>query len=217
MNEEKKIAVMLAEGFEEIEALSVVDIVRRSNMICDMVSINGEIVKGSHGIFIKADKNIAEINKDDYTMIVLPGGLPGADNLKECKELIFWIKEFSNNTKKYVAAICAAPQVLAKAGIVKGKKITSYPDDEFRKSLKDAEYVDDIKQSVVMDGDIITSRGPATAFSFAYKLVEILGGNVETLKKGMLFNLYGARWKNKEIRKVASPPVQIDSQSHEYR
>lgn len=191
MKEKKKVAVILADGFEEIEALSVVDIVRRSNIICDLVSIKNEMVEGSHGIFIKSDKNIAEINKDNYTMIVLPGGLPGADNLKECKDLILWLRNFSNNPQKYIAAICAAPQVLAKADIVKGKKVTSYPDDAFKKVLKDAEYIENAKQTVVVDGNIITSRGPATAFSFAYRLVEILGGDVNTLKNGMLYNLYG--------------------------
>ena len=188
---EKKVAVILADGFEEIEALTVVDIVRRSNIECDIVSIKNEMVKSCHDVWIKADKGILNINKDDYTMIVLPGGLPGADNLRDCEELITWVKEFANKSNKYIGAICAAPQVLAKADIVKDKEITSYPSDEFRNILKDAKYIDDENRTVVVDCNIITSRGPATAFDFAYKIVEILGGNTETLKKGMLYDLYG--------------------------
>ena len=187
MGENKKVCIMLADGFEEIEALSVVDILRRSNIECDMVSIKDEMVKGSHGIYVKADKQISNIEKNSYTMIVLPGGLPGATNLESCEELITWIKEFANNPEKYISAICAAPQILAKADIVKGKKVTSYPANEFRNALKEAVYIDDNSKTVVIDGNIITSRGPATAFDFAYKLVEILGKDVEALKKGMLY------------------------------
>ena len=189
MEKNKKVSIMLADGFEEIEALTVVDIMRRSNIKCDIVSIKDEMVKGSHGIYVKADKKISNIDRNDYTMIVLPGGLPGATNLENCKELIEWIKEFTNNPEKYIAAICAAPQVLAKADVVKGKKVTSYPANEICNILKDngAKYIDDYEQNVVIDDNIITSRGPATAFDFAYKLVEILGKNVESLKKGMLY------------------------------
>ena len=191
MEVKKKVAVLLADGFEEIEALTVVDIVRRSNIECDLVSIKNEMVKSCHNVWAKADKGILNINKNDYTMIVLPGGLPGANNLRDCNELILWIKEFANKSDKYIAAICAAPQVLAKADVIKNKEVTSYPVDEFRNVLNEAKYIDDIKQTVVVDGNIITSRGPATAFDFAYKIVEILGGDVETLKNGMLYNLYG--------------------------
>ena len=187
MEENKKVSIMLADGFEEIEALTVVDILRRSNIECDMISIKDEMVKGSHGIYVKADKIISNINRNDYTMIVLPGGLPGATNLENCRILIDWIKEFADNPKKYIAAICAAPQVLAKADIIRGKKVTSYPASEICNALRDAEYIDDFRQTVVVDGNIITSRGPATAFDFAFKLAEILGKNVEPLKRGMLY------------------------------
>lgn len=185
MNDNMKVAVMLADGFEEIEALTVVDILRRSNIKCDMISIKNEIVEGTHDVVIKSDKNIKEINKQEYTMIVLPGGLPGADNLRDCEELINWIREFATDNSKYIAAICAAPQVLAKAGIVDNKRVTSYPADEFRNILSSSNYVDN--ENVVVDGNIITSRGPATASEFAFKLVELLGKDTENLKRGMLF------------------------------
>ena len=190
MIENKKVAVMLANGFEEIEALSIVDIMRRANIKCDMVSIKNEMVNGSHGIIVKADKNIKNIEKYSYDMIVLPGGLPGADYLRDCDELITWIKDFAVKQDKYIAAICAAPQVLAKANVIKGKRVTSYPGSVFYDILKEGKYSDDL---VVVDGNIITSRGPATAIPFAYKLLEVLGVNVEGLKKGMLYN---ELWKN---------------------
>ena len=186
MTTNKKVAIMLANGFEEIEALTVVDVLRRANIDCDTVSIHEELVESCHGVQVKSDKHIDNIDKDSYDMIVLPGGLPGADYLRDCAELISWIQDFSKNSNKYIAAICAAPQVLAKAGIEKGRKVTSYPGNIFREILKDANYIEDL---VVVDGNIITSRGPATAMSFAYKLVDILDGNSEALKSGMLYNM----------------------------
>ena len=120
----KKVAVMLANGFEEIEALTVVDIIRRANITCDMFSISGMEVKGAHDIVVKADKLISEEVKE-YDVIVLPGGMPGATNLRDNEEVIDLVKWFNDN-KKIVAAICAAPIVLGKAGIIEGKKVTSY-------------------------------------------------------------------------------------------
>lgn len=180
----KKVALLLANGFEEGEALFVVDILRRANIACDMVSIKDKNVTGSHSITVLADKLIQEIHSNDYDMIVLPGGQPGADNLRDSKEVITLIQEM-NQKNKYVAAICAAPQVLAKAGIIQNKKVTSYPAEKYREILKESNYQEDL---VVVDNNIITSRGPATTLPFAYQLVEILGGNSKELKEKMLYN-----------------------------
>lgn len=181
----KRVAVLLANGFEEIEALTVVDILRRAEITCDIVSINNELVIGAHGIEVKSNKLIEEDTKD-YDMIVLPGGLPGADNLASNTKVIELIKEFNKNKDKYIAAICASPAlVLPKAGIEEDRYITSYPGEEFEEDLKKANYVNEL---VVVDENLITSRGPATSMLFAYKLVDILGGDSSYLKEGMLWN-----------------------------
>ncbi|MBR3249844.1 MAG: DJ-1/PfpI family protein [Clostridia bacterium] len=191
MYKNKKVAVVLANGFEEGEALFVVDIMRRSGIQCDTISIDKITVEGSHGIKVKADRLIKEVNKESYRMLVLPGGQPGADNLRDCGEIIAWVKNFANDDSKWIAAICAAPQVLAKAGVIKGKKVTSYPNEKYRQILKEGKYIDNIEEMnemVVVDGNIITSRGPATTMPFAYKLVEALGVSTDELREGMLYN-----------------------------
>lgn len=181
----KKVAVLLANGFEEIEALTVVDVLRRAEITCDMVSINNETVSGAHNIEVKANKILGEDIKD-YDMIVLPGGLPGAENLAKNENVLELLKTFNNDKSKYIAAICASPAlVLPEAEIEENRYITSYPDAEYAKILEKANYVDEL---VVVDENLITSCGPATTMLFAYKLVDILGGDSNTLKEGMLWN-----------------------------
>lgn len=181
----KKIAVFLADGYEEIEALTVVDVTRRAGMKCDIVSIEGELVRSAHDIYVKADKLINEEELKDYDMIVFPGGLPGADNLAKDARVINLIKYFNEN-KKFIAAICASPaMVLSAAGIEENRYITAYPGEDFETMLEKANYVEEL---VVVDENIITSRGPATTLLFAYKIVDVLGGNSESLKEGMLWN-----------------------------
>lgn len=180
----KKVAVMFATGFEEVEALTVVDIMRRANITCDMVSIAKENlnVTGSHNIEVKCNKVISEELKD-YDLIVFPGGMPGATNLRDNAEVIELVQYFNKNNK-LIAAICAAPIILAKADIIRDKNITSYPG--FEKELEGCNYKED---RVVVDGNIITSRGPATAMEFSYKLLEVLGSDsYKSLSKGMLYN-----------------------------
>ena len=182
----KKVALMIANGSEEIEALTVVDVMRRAGITCDIISVNEKEIISSHNIKIVADKVIDESIKD-YDMIVLPGGLPGADNLAGNELLIKTLQDFSKDNNKYIGAICASPAiVLSKAGIEKGKNVTSYPGKEFEDMLKDANYTENL---VEVDGNLVTSRGPATAMLFAYKLVEILGYNSKNISDGMLWNL----------------------------
>ena len=186
----KRVAVLLANGFEEGEALFVVDIIRRAGFVCDAVSVEEEIVKGSHGIRTIADCLLENADCNSYDMIVLPGGLPGADTLRDNNTVIEWVRDFATRQDKYVAAICAAPQVLAKAGISKGRRLTSYPGEKYQTLFTDAEYMDDnrlMEECVVVDGNLITSRGPGTTLPFAYRLVEILGGDAEKLRKAMQY------------------------------
>ncbi len=183
----KKVAVLLADGFEEIEALTTVDILRRAQIICDMISITNELVSGAHNITVKVDKVLQQETIEEYDMLVLPGGMPGATNLAKNNKVMEIIKNFSDNKKKYVAAICASPAVvLSKAGITHDKYITSYPGAAFESLLEESNYVEEL---VVIDDNIITSRGPATAMLFAYKLVDILGGNSQSLKTEMLWDM----------------------------
>ena len=190
---EKKIAVLLADGFEEGEGLFVIDILRRAGFTCHGVGVQGEIVRGSHGIRVFADMLLGDVTPADYDMVVLPGGLPGADTLRDCETVVAWVKDFAHRAAegKFVAAICAAPQVLAKAGVSAGRRLTSYPGEKYQKLFADADYVDDNQQTeecVVADGNLITSRGPGTTLPFAYKLVELLGGDADKLRQAMQYN-----------------------------
>ena len=183
----KKIAVFLAEGFEEVEALTPVDILRRAGFTCDTVSIAGEFVTGSHGITVKADRTLAE-DLETYDMLVCPGGLPGSVNLRNCAELIRLIRQFAQDPAKKVAAICAAPQVLAEAGVVSGRHMTSYPGEALEALFADAIYHTD--RAVIVDGNMITSRGAGTAMEFAFTLVDELGGDSQPLRDGMMYAQY---------------------------
>jgi protein deglycase len=180
----KKVVVFLAEGFEEIEAITVVDVLRRGGVQCDTCSIKTESVTGAHGITVSADFSLDGIDFRQYDGIILPGGMPGAENLRNSIRVVELIKEFYQSGR-ITAAICAAPIVLAEAGIVNGRKITSYP--AFKDKLANCIYCE---ESVVVDGGIVTSRGPATAIAFSLKLLEVLGLNeeAEALREGMLVN-----------------------------
>lgn len=174
-----KVAVILANGFEEIEALTVVDVLRRANITCHMVGFE-DTVTGSHAIQVQADR-VFDGNLSEYDMIVLPGGMPGSSHLRDNEQLITELQKFEKIGKK-VAAICAAPIALNQAGLLEGRNFTCY--DGVQEQIADGHYS---KETVVVDGNVITSRGPATALAFAYHLVETLGGDAESLRNGMLY------------------------------
>ena len=189
----KKAVVLFSEGFEEGEGLETVDILRRCGVTCVTVSINGKTVTGCNGITVLADRLMDETDFDKFDMLVLPGGMPGAKNLKEDKRVIQLVRKFMKE-RKYVAAICAAPIVLKEAGVTEGRRVTSYPADQYRYLFTDSEYVED--KLVVQDENLITARGPATVFPFAYHLAKVLGENAETVKERMLYNRLVESWKN---------------------
>ena len=183
-----KAAVMLANGFEEAEAILVVDILRRAGVECDMVGLTDKTVLGAHKIPITADAELGDNDLSAYDAIVLPGGLPGATNLRDDARIRNILRAFAADPDKFECAICAAPIAFAKAGIAKGKKVTSYPGAPLIEEIKagGAEYVDE--GLVTIDGHMITSRGPATALAFGYAIAEALGGDADTLKEEMLYD-----------------------------
>ena len=166
-----KVAAFLAEGFEEVEALTVIDLLRRGNVDVTTVSIMGDkLVKGGHDIPVKADALFEDLNYDGFDMLFLPGGGLGTQNLKAHKELAKVILDFDRKGKK-LAAICAAPTVYGELGILKGKNATCYPGCE--SGLLGANYITD---SVVEDSHFITSRGVGTAIDMGLKLVSVFKG-----------------------------------------
>lgn len=181
----KRIALLLADGFEEGEALFVVDVLRRATFTCDMISVdNGGRVTGSHGITVVPDGGL-DATIAGYDMLVLPGGLPGAENLSRHPLVLDAVRIALSDPSRFVGAICAAPMVLAAAGVAQGRTLTSFPSDRFRAMFPQSEYRE---EPVVVDGNLITSRGPATTLPFAYALVDALGGDSAPLREGMLLN-----------------------------
>lgn len=176
----KKILILLANGFEEIEALAPLDVLRRLNYEVQLVSMNNGLeVISSHNVIFKADV-IYDENLNGQGVII-PGGLPGATNLRDDERVISFVKKFYSENK-LIAAICAGPIVLEKAKILKNHNATCYPG--FENQLECLNYLID---KVVISKNIITSRGPATAFDFAFAIASYLGLDTSKLLKGMLF------------------------------
>ncbi|MCH8158132.1 MAG: DJ-1/PfpI family protein, partial [Nitrospinae bacterium] len=166
----KKVLVPLAPGFEEIETITVVDILRRSGARVTVAGTREGVIEGSRGVKVVPDTLLDEAKADDFDLIVLPGGQPGTDNLKEDPRIKKLLVDM-NESGKTLAAICAAPIVLEAAGVLKDRKRTSHPS--VKEGLTGELYSED---RVVVDGNIVTSRGPGTAMEFALKLVELLFG-----------------------------------------
>mgnify|MGYP002555592629 FL=1 len=179
-----RLAIFLAAGFEEIEALTVVDLCRRSGLEIDMVSITEERrVTGSHGICVEADTVFAKATFEQYEMLILPGGMPGTKNLEAHGGLMEKLDTFFEEGK-YIGAICAAPSVLGHRGILKGKKACCYPG--FEEQLEGAEVTG---APVEKDGKVITSRGMGTAIDFGLAIVETFCGKeqADNLAKSIIY------------------------------
>jgi len=164
--------VPLAQGCEELEAITITDLLVRAGITVTTCGLDEQPVKASRGTTIIPDTSIDKVQNASFDLIVLPGGLPGAHHLRDNKQLQALIKkQFSQN--KYLAAICAAPKALAKAGVLKGKTATSFPG--VLAALND-DSITISDNAVVIDGNIVTSRGPGTAMDFALTLIELLEG-----------------------------------------
>ena len=177
------IYVHLADGFEEIEAITVTDVLRRAGAEVCTVSVSDKLeVKGTHEIEVKADIPFDQADYESCEMIVLPGGMPGAATLEKCDDLRRLILRFAEENKP-IAAICAAPMVLGKLGLLKGKKATCYPG--FEQYLEGADCTGAM---VEKDGNVITGKGPGAAMEFALAVVELLQGKdkVAELKEAMI-------------------------------
>ena len=166
----KRVLVPLAEGFEEVEAVTIIDILRRAGVEVVVASLAGSPVTGSHGIRLSADTPLAALAEQDFDMIALPGGMPGAEHLKKDPRIAGIVRSLHEKGRP-VAAICAAPMVLAAAGVLDGRRATSFPG-----FLDDAVKSTVVGDAVVVDHGVITSRGPGTALDFALALVEELVG-----------------------------------------
>ncbi len=179
-----KIVILLADGFEELEAVAIIDVLRRAEIEIVSAGLKEGPVSSAHNVKVIPDTMIDKISSDDFDMLVLPGGIPGSDNLNADERVINLIKDF-NAKGKMTGAICAAPYVLANAGILDGKRATSYPS--FSDRLGSAVYVE---KTVVKDGNIMTSRGPGTALCFGLAIVEKFAGKEKAaqIRDAMLIN-----------------------------
>jgi 4-methyl-5(b-hydroxyethyl)-thiazole monophosphate biosynthesis len=181
-----KVLVPLAEGFEEIEAVNLIDIMRRGGIDVDIAYLGDEfasdLVTGANGIIIQGQIDINFVISDDYDMIVLPGGHGGTNRLAQNSKVQSLLKEFKANDK-YIGAICAAPYALHVAGVL-NHNYTCYPSVE--KQIRSEGYTD--KQKVVIDGQVMTSRGPGTAICFALEIIRKLVGeeSYQAVKSGTL-------------------------------
>lgn len=168
------VLVPLAQGCEELEAVTIIDLLRRAQINVTVAGLEAEPgpIKASRGTTLLPDTTLDQALTSDYDMLVLPGGLPGADHLNNDARIIKLIQQMAKEDK-YTCAICAAPRALARAGVLEGKNATSYPGTLDKMDIPGMKFTGD---SVTVDGKIITSRGPGTAMEFALTLIEALGG-----------------------------------------
>ena len=172
-----RVAVLMAEGYEEGETLTIVDLLRRGGLECHTFSFNEEFVRGMHDMYVKA------------YLLVLPGGRPGGQNLLENQDVISLVQYF-NEHHQYIAAMCSGTVVLEKANVIKGKKVTGYTG--YQDKLVSGDFVNEV---AVFDQNIVTSQGPATPYPypFAFKILEVFGKDVTEMKERLMYNFAGGR------------------------
>lgn len=177
-----RILVPLAQGCEELEAVTITDLLTRAGFEVVTAGLDDRPVKASRGMTLLPDTNLDNVMEQAFDMVVLPGGQPGSDNLDSDPRIQRLLKRLIGEGR-YTAAICAAPKVLASAGLLEGRRATSFPG-----VLDGASGVKLEAEGVVRDGQVITSRGPGTAMDFALELIEVLGGREkrEQVEKGLV-------------------------------
>ena len=179
----KKILTILADGFEEIEAVAVVDVLRRAGFSVCLAGLDSARVKGAHGMEIAADALLEQVKNEVFDAVFLPGGLPGSTNVL-ASELVGSVLAGAAQRGAIVSAICAAPIVLAKHGLLEGKTFTMYPGfDEYLNGLVPTENPAEIC------GNVVTGKGPGAVFDFAFKLAAALGADISSLYGGMFVKL----------------------------
>lgn len=173
-----KVLVPLAQGCEELEAVTIIDVLRRAGIKVVSAGLDDRPVTASRGTVLIPDTTLDQALHEQYDMVVLPGGQPGADNLDKDDRVRRLLKEMAT-AQKFTAAICAAPKVLANAGLLAGKRATAFPGTLEKLQLNDVALD---AAPVVRDGFVITSRGPGTALDFTLELVEILTGKAKRIE-----------------------------------
>jgi len=172
------VIIPLAQGCEELEAITISDLLRRANINVVTVGLDDQVVTASRGTKLIPDATLDQVLEQEFDMLVLPGGLPGADNLN-ADPRIHNLITYMNQNNRWLAAICAAPKVLATAGLLENKKVTSFPGSLKGIDVPGMHYVSD---AVVIDGNVVTSRGPGTAMDFALSLITLLIGKENSAK-----------------------------------
>ena len=167
-----RVLIPLAQGCEELEAVTIIDLLRRANIDVVTAGLDQQTVTASRGVRLVPDTDLDTALQQDYDMVILPGGLPGADHLDHDPRIRSLLKKMAAGNK-YTAAICAAPKALANAGVLEGKQVTAYPGVLDTMILPHTKVT---REAVVIDGHVITSRGPGTAMDFALTLIETLLG-----------------------------------------
>ena len=178
----KRAAIVLTTGFEEIEAIAPMDILRRAGVEVDIVGVDAKVATGSHNLTISTDKELVEVMNDLYDIVILPGGMPGAKLLKNHQAVQDFVKRHYD-VGKLIAANCAAPIAIENSGALKNRHYTCYPG--FEKQIADGTYTGDF---VYQDGRVITGSGPAAAFEFSYTIVGALGIDAAPLREAMGYN-----------------------------
>lgn len=178
----KRAAIVLTTGFEEIEAIAPMDILRRAGVEVDIVGVSSNMVTGSHDLTISTDKELLKVMNELYDVLILPGGMPGAKLLKNHQEVQEFVK-LHYDAGKIIAANCAAPIAIENSGALKDRNYTCYPG--FEKQIADGHFTGDF---VHQDSRVITGSGPAAAFEFSYTIVEALGIDAASFREAMGYN-----------------------------